>query len=165
MTANLYTALHQLMSLHSVDMYWWIDALCINHSSSIERTAQVSIMYKIFRTASTVVVWLGPDPSNEVYSVREFFRALLAKYVLVGDNFEADGPSKYKEYWLGRGDDPTYTAAGLPPLQHEMWSAVVRFWTRSWFHRAWVKQEVALAAKVEVWCSGIQFEVWELVEA
>ncbi|KAH8680720.1 hypothetical protein BX600DRAFT_491068 [Xylariales sp. PMI_506] len=53
------------------DIYdMWIDAICINQSDVAERTAQVALMSRIFSTAKSVVVWLGPeDMSTQSASV------------------------------------------------------------------------------------------------
>ncbi|KAH9204636.1 hypothetical protein DL95DRAFT_376840 [Leptodontidium sp. 2 PMI_412] len=39
----------------------WVDAICINQSDVAERTAQVALMSRIYSTALSVVVWLGPE--------------------------------------------------------------------------------------------------------
>lgn len=161
MTANLYYALWQLCK-RSLNTYWWIDTLCINQASNLERTAQVSIMHLIFRDASTVYVWLGPDPSGEVYTVREFYRAPLAKYV--DRDLDVGGPGKYVVDWLDRFEEQISIAAGLPPVDQTVWKPVIRFWDRAWFHHAWVKQEVALTGRVQIWCGCAEFTLKELIE-
>jgi hypothetical protein len=40
---------------------FWIDQICIDQSNASERSAQVSIMGNIFKTAEKVLVWLGCD--------------------------------------------------------------------------------------------------------
>lgn len=48
----------------------WIDAICINQSDVAERTAQVALMSRIYSTAKSVVVWLGPeDTSTQMASI------------------------------------------------------------------------------------------------
>jgi len=37
----------------------WIDAICINQESSVERNAQVQIMGEIYSKAQNVLIWLG----------------------------------------------------------------------------------------------------------
>jgi hypothetical protein len=39
----------------------WIDALCINQTDNLERSAQVQMMGHIYAVCSTVIVWLGKD--------------------------------------------------------------------------------------------------------
>jgi len=154
---NLYSALHELCA-QQTNTYWWIDAICINQDDIVERTAQVSIMHQIYHSAQKVFVWLGPDPINEAYLVREFLRALLAKYM----DIELD---KFRHQWLKRDADHAFLEAGLPSLTGTTWAAVVRFWDRAWFSRVWVHQEAAVAEEVEIWCGQIEYTLIELIEA
>ncbi|KAI0913655.1 heterokaryon incompatibility protein-domain-containing protein [Ustulina deusta] len=39
----------------------WVDAICINQGDLSERANQVKLMHKIYRTASTVKIWLGKE--------------------------------------------------------------------------------------------------------
>jgi hypothetical protein len=39
----------------------WIDAISINQDDFAERSSQVSIMDKIYASAESVLVWLGPE--------------------------------------------------------------------------------------------------------
>lgn len=58
-TKNLATALAHLQLLDA-DRLIWIDALCIDQSSSTERSEQVTLMRDIYLNARNgVVVWLG----------------------------------------------------------------------------------------------------------
>lgn len=58
-TVNLRKALSRLKAGGVTHI--WADALCINQGDSEERTAQVGRMGTIFRKASEVAVWLGPE--------------------------------------------------------------------------------------------------------
>lgn len=42
----------------------WADAICINQKDSDEKTHQVSLMRDIYRKASRVMIWLGPESTN-----------------------------------------------------------------------------------------------------
>ncbi|KAH6989829.1 heterokaryon incompatibility protein-domain-containing protein, partial [Ilyonectria sp. MPI-CAGE-AT-0026] len=42
----------------------WIDALCIDQSSDIEKGSQVALMGKIYRFATQVVAWFGLEQDN-----------------------------------------------------------------------------------------------------
>lgn len=58
-TANCLTALRHLRKRHKQRILW-VDAICINQSSTTERSAQVAMMGEIYRIASRVLLWLGP---------------------------------------------------------------------------------------------------------
>ncbi|KAK6845707.1 hypothetical protein PG995_015817 [Apiospora arundinis] len=62
-TQNLYFALKGLRHRDS-DRIMWIDAICINQSDLEERQAQVAQMDVIYRQATGVVVWLGPETNS-----------------------------------------------------------------------------------------------------
>jgi hypothetical protein len=59
-TQNLDTALRHLR--HSqMSRSLWVDAVCIDQSNVVERAEQVKLMNRIYRSASTVLIWLGPE--------------------------------------------------------------------------------------------------------
>ncbi|KAG7010143.1 hypothetical protein G7Y79_00001g004150 [Physcia stellaris] len=62
-TDNLYTALKYLRSTDQVRTLW-IDAICIHQENAEERSAQVARMADIYRSASKVIIWLGPAGDN-----------------------------------------------------------------------------------------------------
>jgi Tetratricopeptide repeat/Heterokaryon incompatibility protein (HET) len=51
--------------------YFWIDAICINQESPIERNHQVRLMTDIYRGAETVVVSLGPECDDMFYHLAQ----------------------------------------------------------------------------------------------
>ena len=54
--------------------YVWIDAICINQSDQVEKSTQVAIMSDIYRAASSVVAWLGPERSHSADNTEEILR-------------------------------------------------------------------------------------------
>ncbi|KAI1321505.1 heterokaryon incompatibility protein-domain-containing protein [Xylariaceae sp. FL0255] len=58
-TESLEAALRHLRRIDGGDRVLWVDAICINQDGIAERANQVSIMDRIYQTASRVVVWLG----------------------------------------------------------------------------------------------------------
>lgn len=60
---NLFIALVRLRQKFQEPVAIWIDYLCINQSSTSERTQQVALMQEIFSLASEVLIWLG-EPSS-----------------------------------------------------------------------------------------------------
>jgi Heterokaryon incompatibility protein (HET) len=66
-TPNLWHALIHLNQTRPDELQAiWIDAICIDQDKKNEKTSQVGIMHHIYRTANSVVVWLGPeDTRNE----------------------------------------------------------------------------------------------------
>lgn len=132
---NLYQTLRQwIAAVHRGDLvdhkptWFWLDAICIDQSNVRERTLQVSIMHRICRDAKWgTVVWLGPDPDAEVYTVRESFRALVQQY------YDPEIPMKYPtDFLLHEKVFPGH----LPPCDAEIWKVTMRFWDRAWFGRS-----------------------------
>jgi hypothetical protein len=163
--ANLVHALRHYVGGVEAGIAWgrhrfWIDALCINQDDIEERNVQVSIMHVIYRNAYRVLIWLGPDPDAEAYEVREFLRTILKQFWIEG------GRPNFEPHFLrGRPVAPALARVGLPPHSAEIWKLVVRFWDRTWFSRAWIRQEVVLAQYAEIWCGTIMFTFRELAGA
>jgi hypothetical protein len=44
----------------------WIDGLYFNQLDSDEKSRQAILRYRIYRIATRVLVWLGPDPYNSL---------------------------------------------------------------------------------------------------
>lgn len=59
----------QALRREDVDVYVWIDAICINQSDFDEREAQVAIMHQIFGNAAEVAIWLGTPPTRDPFRV------------------------------------------------------------------------------------------------
>ncbi|KAI3390761.1 hypothetical protein diail_8699 [Diaporthe ilicicola] len=58
-SSSLATALKQLDSVQLHSLPLWIDAICINQADLEERARQVSLMGRIFRQASHVLLWIS----------------------------------------------------------------------------------------------------------
>ncbi|KAK3718490.1 hypothetical protein LTR37_004994 [Vermiconidia calcicola] len=66
-TDNLFRALRRMRG-HLLSRTLWIDAVCINQDDGSEKSSQVQMMGRIYKSATTVLVWLGeyshPSPSD-----------------------------------------------------------------------------------------------------
>jgi hypothetical protein len=76
-TQNLDTALRHLRH-GQLSRSLWVDAVCIDQSNVVERAEQVKLMNRIYHSASTVLVWLGPaaDDSDVVMRSIQIFDKL-----------------------------------------------------------------------------------------
>jgi Heterokaryon incompatibility protein (HET) len=52
--------------LASTETLVWIDALCINQDDPHEQASQVKLMRSIYKQATTVRIWLGPEDTHLV---------------------------------------------------------------------------------------------------
>ncbi|KAI1179025.1 heterokaryon incompatibility protein-domain-containing protein [Nemania sp. FL0916] len=68
-THNLYTALEFLRKV-DVERILWIDAICINQKSNVEKGYQVSLMGEIYKNAQQVFCWLGSPDENGVVNTQ-----------------------------------------------------------------------------------------------
>ncbi|KAK7706329.1 hypothetical protein SLS64_007669 [Diaporthe eres] len=68
-TTNCESLLRHLR-LKTETRHLWVDALCINQSSTSDKNHQVPLMGDIFESAERVIIWLGPERT----SVANFFR-------------------------------------------------------------------------------------------
>jgi hypothetical protein len=55
---NLYAFL-KTWSSYIHESYIWVDQICIDQETVLERNHQVTMMAEIYHTASEVMVWLG----------------------------------------------------------------------------------------------------------
>ena len=55
---NLFDFLFE-MKKRKGDELFWVDALCIDQENDVERTSQVRQMYRMYREAKRVYLWLG----------------------------------------------------------------------------------------------------------
>jgi len=142
-TLNLASALRHLRhaSSSSKKLTLWIDAICINQQDDFEKSHQVAQMGEIYKSADSVIVWLGEcEDGDDSHLVAELFLTLSS------GSFE---------------DSP------FPPPGREadrLLNAGIKFvMNREWWARLWVVQEVLLAKKLEFRFGQWRFEeldVW-----
>jgi hypothetical protein len=60
-TQNLASALKQLRPRSGNARLLWVDAVCIDQRALCERNHHVRLMFEIYRKASLVITWLGPE--------------------------------------------------------------------------------------------------------
>ncbi|KAL9576578.1 MAG: hypothetical protein Q9212_006982 [Teloschistes hypoglaucus] len=127
-TRNLYSALNHLRP-QLEDQPMWIDALCINQQDVKERENQVGLMKRIYSRAQQVTVWLGEqsDNSDSAFDLLE----MLAWQ---------DDPVN----WLFR-----YFVDGQ---LRNLIKAINRLYSRPYWRRLWIVQEIAVGAQVRFHC-------------
>jgi hypothetical protein len=143
---NLFDALQSLRSSQLTEHYW-IDAICINQDDILEREAQVGIMDRIYKSAKQVDLWLGK--SGELAS--EVTRMII--------NMAEAGPGGVERVYRQEQIPNQYELNAkvmrifdLPAEMGKEWEAFLDFFDRSWFHRTWVRQEVALSkSAIALW--------------
>ncbi|KAK5656823.1 hypothetical protein OQA88_4371 [Cercophora sp. LCS_1] len=88
-TKNLVEALKALFKMGLARWNLWVDALCINQSDTAEKSTQVALMSQIYRSAMTVIAWLGPEADNSS-TVMDLFGRLAEDPNLDPDRPDSD---------------------------------------------------------------------------
>lgn len=121
---------------------YWVDSVCINQQDAAERGSQVSFMASIYRSADMVIAWLGEEDNY----TEESFTLIRTLGTLCEDCLKQIVPKN-------RGTENFVGILG-PLADNRLWNSLRQFWQRSYFKRAWIIQELALAKKVIVKCGG-----------
>ncbi|CZR65847.1 uncharacterized protein PAC_15747 [Phialocephala subalpina] len=152
--------------------YVWIDAVCINQQDSVEKAVQVGMMGRIYKSAKSVIVWLGRERQDINDSTAEDL--LLDAWMLesAGKNGKLDDDAM--EVLLN--DPQRHLSPSAPPYlkdavmdwlqkiderQIRTWLVGLPFFRRTWFERAWVIQELVMAQEITVLCGQFVFS-WDM---
>jgi hypothetical protein len=130
-TRNLECALRCLRRKASARLLW-IDALCIDQTSSKEKSTQVSRMWAIYAFSRRALMFLGDEADDSDLALR--FLHIISK--LQPDDIDA------VEKMVR---DPSLEAS---------WKALWKLTQRKWWCRAWVIQEYAVATEVHFLCGS-----------
>ena len=125
-TTNLEMALRQLRS-HSEDRVLWVDALCINQTDIAERNSQVRQMDSVYKLASRIVLWLGPEQEQTEQAMNLIHIA---------------GEHHFEHYWF------------LESMESEnglyAFSSVGSLLANVYWERLWIVQEIAFARAITI---------------
>ncbi|KAF9629117.1 hypothetical protein BFW01_g10320 [Lasiodiplodia theobromae] len=148
-----------LKRLPAEEEYFWIDAICINQEDSEEKAGQVAMMGEIYKMASSVVIWLGPEREHyadeTMEALREIWRleearvdedAMEKLLENPASILEADSKhARVAKEWL----DSFFEEAKLNLVQG------CNLFKRAWFDRAWTIQEMCMAGHLTVLCGTV----------
>jgi hypothetical protein len=128
-TQNLQCALQRLRYQTSTRLLW-VDAFCIDQTSTEEKSTQVPRMWAIFAFARRALVFLGDEADDSD-------RALDLLHTI--SKLEKDDVDTVARMV----DDPNLALS---------WKALLKLTRRPWWHRAWVIQEYTVATSVHFLC-------------
>ncbi|KAE9369188.1 hypothetical protein N431DRAFT_427408 [Stipitochalara longipes BDJ] len=136
---NLYFALRDLRG--EAPRVLWIDALCIDQENHIEKSREVTKMGNIYKFANRVIIWLGPCNGNDSSA------KALATLSRLGQQVSWDSTTKEMlpanpcevgcEYW--------FHSTCVLPYDEATWRSIGNIFSKPWFRRVWIWQEVGLA--------------------
>lgn len=117
--------------------YIWVDALCINQSDFQERSSQILLMGRIYRTGHVAVCLDRDDWEIDQHAAR-----VLAK--------------------LGHESNEE-----TPTISDDSWKTLYNFFTKGWFSRMWVIQEFMLpdVPDCQIWLTNYILQSDQLWEA
>lgn len=190
---NLESALRHLRLRHENGLVLWIDALSINQSNLEERTHQVEMMGRIYRSSETVFIYLGdgledsrgnkdaPDavnfhcyPNKLLYNngqadILEKFNsdttnpAFTAREVFSFLSALASGLHLDRIGYMPWNESPGYKQA-----QMKLFEALRRLmnppWT-PWWKRIWTVQEITMPKDVLMICGSVSASWYIFTEA
>ena len=173
-TANCEAALRRLRR-RSKTRLLWIDSICIDQTSILERNVQVPLMGEIYGKAQRVIIWLGENTPqidlafkyvSIIYNATVLLRTKTRGKFLDTFMFRFEGTLLLKppdlEFRLIvlPEECKKYYEQNTPPLDGLMQD----IFSRSWFHRIWTVQEVALAQRTLVLCGSSTIDFVHFLE-
>ena len=152
---NLSVALSYL-TLPDQPRIFWIDAICINQNDRDEKSREVGRMGEIYSRARRVVVWLGEgqhDTSLAIGMLRAIGNGMMPR----GDGNFTVRPGSEADHLQTEMSDPKDARAKILN-----WIAIRSFFTRPWFTRLWVFQEIGSATDA-IFVLGTQHIQWDVL--
>ncbi len=142
-TRNLYDLLNHWrgwrLEIETATILLWVDALCINQDDVLERNHQVGLMGRIYNEAPVVMTWVGTpdDDAWTAFKLIHRLRPIVELWLSEKSNFK---------YFYN--SDKLFEISGVDAVTPDEWGALISFFERQYFSRAWIVQEVALARAV-----------------
>ncbi|KAH8796384.1 heterokaryon incompatibility protein-domain-containing protein [Hyaloscypha finlandica] len=140
-TTNLAAALRRLRCWKGPTRFW-IDAICINQTSVLEKNHQLPLMRSIYSQAERVVMWLGEEENNSSLAITFINRWHDAFVAAVADK-RLELKTRHLERILSLVEDPFDKQSVL---------AVRCLFERGYWSRVWIIQEIVLAKDRLILC-------------
>lgn len=156
-------SVHEILTSYSslfLPKLLWIDNICINQADQIEKSQQVPLMERIYRSAIFTTVFLGQAPVEDTTiplrydglrprnkDIETYFKDARLTFDLLRElHVLQDGAL--------RGSDMSayqlFEQLSISKSKQRQWAALLKMLQHPWFDRVWVIQEVALSADVYV---------------
>lgn len=138
-TRTLETALKHFR--HRTDsIVLWVDQVCINQDDLEEKKQQIPLMSRIYTRAFNTLIWLGEEStdgsSGTLASTLDFLNDITIRLQFANEVACPEGLEDVQ----------------LPPGDSHLWKDLMAFFSRPWFQRLWIIQEVILSRNAWVMC-------------
>jgi heterokaryon incompatibility protein (HET) len=157
--SNLFEAL-RCFRLTTKPRLLWVDGLCINQGSDVEKGHQVAFMGEIYSRGECTLVWLGEaegiDVKGAFHLIREFNAYMHAEI----DKMDT---THHVTFWDTINRVPAFPADHPLRLDERRWQDLSLIIDRPWFRRVWVIQEVGLSRNVRTFCGNNSIPFGEIV--
>jgi hypothetical protein len=160
-TVSLDTALRRLRQLDRPRIMW-ADAICIDQTNIEERNAQVARMRDIYARATNTIVWLGDDTihlgdiNSYISTAYDMFPPAATAAL---DSLSGSQQNMAQQVIASTLE---LLRQGKPNLVDYDWIPLVRLFTRPWFTRRWIIQEVAYSRQLQLVCGRLEISFEKL---
>jgi hypothetical protein len=128
----------------------WIDQVCIDQCNLEERASQVSIMDRIYESSQFTLAWLGEKDEYTEMAVQT-----ILKYDLADGNIAESEIIPYSS-----DEAELYAKGNIPFISSNEWEALAALFSRPYFRRLWVVQEIILSRWIVGYCGAREIP-WE----
>ena len=150
-TRNLYEALKAIRG-DSASYTVWADAICINQKDVVEKAEQISLMRKIYDSATLIIAFLGAS-TQHTDSVFDAIERLADKLPSDADRLQAEP----EDLVANSGFDPESDLGESALLGLE------DICKRPYWSRAWIQQEFTTNTNTSVKCGNKSVRKWQLI--
>lgn len=147
-TVNLEACLRRLRHVDEPRMLW-VDALCINQRDVLEKNTQLSLMHRVYASASSVVVWLRENDNKNIEWALSWAETFIGK----------QSQMPLSRYWL----DLSATAQNCSDFKRERnialsnaYHGLDALFSLPYWRRMWTYQELRLSAHDPICVYGIK---------
>jgi hypothetical protein len=125
-----------------------VDAISINQDDNKEKGQQVSLMARIFNEAVQVIASVGKESDQSGLALETLMQVMTKAANL------KEWPSSVQPVPLSWGE------RCIPPAGDDVWRAIRALFSRPYFRRVWIIQEIVVAEDIKVAC-GKSFMSWD----
>ncbi|KAI1409248.1 heterokaryon incompatibility protein-domain-containing protein [Hypoxylon sp. FL1857] len=137
----------------------WADAICIDQSDNDERSQQVLLMGSIYSSATKVISWLGTGVKNVEMAFSTIRRILEAAFKDRAEEINEISLLNFMKSEVPRTADFDQLRPEASENNASPWFSISDLFEQSYWHRAWILQELVLAKSADPRLNTFDFVV------